>query len=981
MGEGMSSESFELNTQLIRAGAGAGKTTRLVNQVYAAFVHFRNNEIPNPRFVVTTFTRKATQELKERLLLKAQENDDSEFEEFVLSNGSLLVSTIHGVMVQFLRRYAHQFDLDSQFQILLGDEEYTLATRICRDLIYGNPIYSELLDSYGFYEIVSALIKADHLFFENQKLSFFDHSDEEVALENLSKLELKEFSNTIDSILQTTMDEKWLNYASDMRKVLKQGLTASELLSDILSLQKPRFSSKTLPVTEELRDQLAGVLKRMKGILSLPLEKKMLDQVVHDNQVFFDLLKDFHRKLFEEKKTKGVLSMSDIECLSLHLLRENPKIGEAFSNEWDYWLIDELQDTSPLQMELIQRISGSKPRFLVGDPQQSIYLFRGARKEVFQNIEQTFKNKDTLMKNYRSLPELLCFINDFFSKLGEGFDSMVPREESFDPSKVVADLMYVEDVGAEIDAVVGRIRELSNDGVPFQDICVLARANRDLDELARNLENANVPIQIHSAGGYTKRREIADLCALGRFVLNPHNDEVLVQVLRSPWCRVSDQSLTEFASLRDKKSLWQKISNHPNVTPLLKLLENSREFGITEGLRTFVFNTEFVDASLYLDPSGRREANLWKFLVQLRKEEHNPGFNYLKFFTLGKEQDAEKDNESDAVSALEPQRVNLMTVHASKGLQFSHVIVPFLTKTIQAGKSTFLTHDEESGKIGLPIRDELGNRRNMVSSERWRRVLKERELEEADRLLYVAVTRAKESVSLTLSERDIGQTWKKKLNWDFALGIHQKKKYTYRVRSGTLLSENRNSKKTLPPLKKPLLNSNSLTKRRVSATELVEKQKDTKPIESDLDYLKSVERIQRGTNIHRLFEVSALHGKDPKDFLYLVEKSEQEQLGVAIDFLNSLTEPPMKQLFVHGNPEWGFLSKMGEDLVEGQIDLWGTVDAVTWIVDYKTGSEAYVEKAFQQLEIYKSVIQKVVNGSEIKMAAVFPLSEKVFIRD
>ena len=139
--------------------------------------------------------------------------------------------------------------------------------------------------------------------------------------------------------------------------------------------------------------------------------------------------REFFSEFMEKKKNTSALDIGDLLLFSLSLLRENPKTAQSFSKEWDYWLVDEYQDTSWVQEQIIDKITGFKNVFCVGDPAQSIYLFRGADPYVFKRRENALK--DQVLKldvNRRSSASLVHFYNDFFSE-NKNFMKFKPLED------------------------------------------------------------------------------------------------------------------------------------------------------------------------------------------------------------------------------------------------------------------------------------------------------------------------------------------------------------------------------------------------------------------------------------------------------------------------------------------------------------------------------------------------------------------------
>ncbi|MCB0411644.1 MAG: UvrD-helicase domain-containing protein, partial [Bdellovibrionales bacterium] len=434
------------------------------------------------------------------------------------------------------------------------------------------------------------------------------------------------------------------------------------------------------------------------------------------------------------KTDEGQYQMQDLEILSFEALRLRPELAKKFSEDWDYWLIDEYQDTSPLQDQLIERLKGKSPAFYVGDPQQSIYLFRGSRFENFQEKEAEFKQRNYEVtqkdKHYRSRADLMHFFNDLFSFLDPRYMRMLPQRSSFDKSTDAIEICFFESESKssevaespELLKIQQKLTALLTSGVPAREIAILARTSRQLRQVYDFLKAKSFPVQLQSNSVFETRREILDLGFLLRFFLNPHDNENLVALLRTPWFRIPDSALIEVSQLK-QKSLWKALQDYEGLKgdSNLKQLQNLRKFlferSIGEVLQRALSESGLLTWSRYIDSSGRREANIWKWLVNLKNSEKQPGFNYLQWLAefqwdLDLEQEQQ---EGDAHSSLEPNRIQLMTVHASKGLEFEQVIVPFCGESRTPPHVNLLTVEEQGNLFSLKIREEESQKRVWTS--------------------------------------------------------------------------------------------------------------------------------------------------------------------------------------------------------------------------------------------------------------------------
>ena len=530
-------------------------------------------------------------------------------------------------------------------------------------------------------------------------------------------------------------------------------------------------------------------------------------------QLFVVFKKDFESL----KNETGQFEMSDLELLTYQVTQKEPQLCEEFSRLWNYWFVDEYQDTSPLQVKILNKLIGARPSFIVGDPQQSIYLFRGARSEVFtlkeKEILENGGELSVLNKNYRSQPELLHFFNDFFSNISPHFKPMKPRDhKGICKNKIVAtysiahkgDVSNVSTIktgenhsekrqGLQEDsllekpvnlmalgtesrtknediAIYNYILNLLSKGQKHEDICILAKTHNHLNNIASFLDSKGLPTHIHGFRGFHERREILDALGILKFIINPHDNFNLINILRSPWFHVEDSLIVD--KLADRPHFyWETLSSslkeHKSIQSLVQLLRNSSKMGVNESFKRALVDCGIFDLARHCDPSGRRESNLWKLVTCLEIEQRRSGFNYLKFiYSLSEGEWAEA---GDAVACLEPQSINLMTIHASKGLKFRNVILPRMDRkpllTRSSSQKPLINVDEDTQKWTLAI--PLGEEKKMSHSPVAREVfekLSEKERAESDRLLYVALTRAEESVFLSWVKDDIEKgSWAEKI--------------------------------------------------------------------------------------------------------------------------------------------------------------------------------------------------------------------------
>jgi len=626
----MSSTTLNLKDEIVRAGAGAGKTTLLTKKIFDYLVNYKKLNDKWPNVVATTFTKKATQELKERLLLKALETENFELIEYINTSSSLFISTIHGVLNRFLQTYGYLSGIEPGYEVISERQSQQYVKRVLKEMISeNNSVISSITDVYSFKQLIKVIFDFNKEIHSDDKSNFATTSDFKQNYE-LKRTQLEnEIKKVCELISNDIENEKWIAYAKKFINLssanFENGEEYIEAVKNIGS--KPR-KGKGIP--EPINEALANCLKKLKAEFIKPAYQASFWQSSSKlNSDFAEFFNTFIERYESLKLNNSVLEINDLELMTYKIVSQNPELARLFSSQWDYWLIDEYQDTSPIQVSILDIFVGESPSFVVGDPQQSIYLFRGARSEVFNaqidKVKSAGGELNFLKKNYRSQPELLCFFNDFFKNIGSQFNPMIPRNEDLDKNKIVAQIATLpacEDEGAvkdqyELNYIIENIINLVNNGASFDEICILSRTNKYLNKVGQELRKHNIPINLYSAGGFSERREILDALMFLKFLVNPYDDNNLIGLLRAPWFHINDSELAKALAGR-KQSVWlvlkENLADDPVVTKLRSSLNMSYKFGVTYVFKNELLNSDFINYSLVYDSTGRRESNFWKLI-------------------------------------------------------------------------------------------------------------------------------------------------------------------------------------------------------------------------------------------------------------------------------------------------------------------------------------------------------------------------------
>ena len=544
----------------------------------------------------------------------------------------------------------------------------------------------------------------------------------------------------------------------------------------------------------------------------------------------------------------------------------------------------------------------------------------------------------------------------------------------------------------ELSLTLDKISQLLSRGVAAEKIAVLSRTNRRLEELGALAKLRGISYQQPNAAGYFLKREIKDAASILKFLLNPHDNDHLVTCLRSPWFYLDDGDLIS-ACQKKSNSLWKTLLLMRNTksfaqeasSAMMDVLESylmqARMNGISQTLLEILIQRGLLDVSENIDPSGRREANLWKFINTLKEKERFGGFHYIDFLNEV-ESLVKSEDEGEAAPVIEPQRVNFMTIHASKGLQFDHLILLGLSQDQKRSSSLLWSFNEKRQSWSLALRAEEDQ--SWIYSPQTREqtlIQQEKESLESERVLYVAMTRAKESITLVMDEKIRKQSWAQKLFLNLSEGEHKTETYQYIVKKIKNFPEVQDTQE-----KNKLSFTDQLPKKFVNETfDEVKSSSVTSLLDSvvraqipSMDAFEVIKKSQFGTDLHRVFESLKYLSFEEVSKLY-----KNENIQETLNYLKSLDAPPLMQLMSVGHVEYGFEVLQDSAVTRGQIDLWGKIGNHVWIVDYKTGSTLYSEKAFQQLGIYAGALRKIHRWNKdihIELNVLYPLEKQVFSR-
>ncbi len=576
---------------------------------------------------------------------------------------------------------------------------------------------------------------------------------------------------------------------------------------------------------KELRDKVKKDIKKITESYLVLTSDMVAEQMKLCDRAVKELcrLAIRYKELFDERKREErLIDFSDMEHFALNILMDYEtgtptRVAMEYREFFKEVLIDEYQDSNAVQELILQAISGikagSSERFMVGDVKQSIYKFRLARPEIFMKKLANY-SKDAgasdrridLHKNFRSREEVLEGTNYIFRKImGEDLGKVeydkdaelvtgaAYPEPSFD---MTPELILIDDPEGkkenEAYAIGNRIRELMREDpeLKFKDIVILLRTNSGWDDVFKKaLEEQGIPSYIESKSGYFNAWEVSVMLDVLNVIDNPTVDIPLVAVMHSPVGGFTDEELAIIKTILNKdeggvsgESFYEGIKRLLHVNPdafenkvllnklkdFVSLIEELREISAytpVHELLEYIIDVTGFELIVSAMPAGnQRRANIELLLSKAESFEKTSFKGLFHFVRYIEHIKVVQDYGEAGMIDENADVVRIMSIHKSKGLEFPVVFVAGLSKQFNKGDTKGnLIADMDLG-IGVKCIDS----KLRLRSETLKRVIiadkiNTDNLGEELRVLYVALTRAKEKLIMTASVKKLADDLAKEL--------------------------------------------------------------------------------------------------------------------------------------------------------------------------------------------------------------------------
>ena len=488
---------------------------------------------------------------------------------------------------------------------------------------------------------------------------------------------------------------------------------------DVTSLVKKILKEKGYDTKEVSPSYIKNRISFIKNEMLTDAEVEKFFQSEME-KIAYEIYKEYNIKL---KKNNSV-DFDDLLRIPVLLFQNHPDILEFYQNKYQYILIDEYQDTNEVQYKLVKLLSKKYQNlFVVGDPDQSIYQFRGANYKNILNFERDYPNTIVipLEDNYRSTKMILDAANSVIKNNKERKEKNL---RSHHGDGVKTKFMVGYDEKHEISLVIEEIKKLLEQGYKKRNIAIFYRTNAQSRVIEEQFLKANIPYKVVGSYYFYSRKEIKDLICYLRLILNQNDDISLRRVINVPKRGIGPTSVNklEQKSIEENKSMFDAITSGKELefkNLILDIKKESESLSLTE-LVDCVLEKSGMKKELETDPSLESELrldNLMEFKSITATYEDTTGSvdlgDFLEEISLIADI-SEHKNDDDVVT--------LMTLHSAKGLEFPVVFLVGMEEGIFPHQNSFT---EEGG------------------------------LEEERRLCYVGITRAEEKLYLTCARSRI----------------------------------------------------------------------------------------------------------------------------------------------------------------------------------------------------------------------------------
>jgi ATP-dependent helicase/nuclease subunit A len=793
------------STLLVEASAGTGKTSVLVDRVVSLVLNGTSVE----KIAAITFTEKAATELRDRVRAGLEDAAAETPEAVALKDAALesleraQLSTIHSFCQSLLRGLAPRAEIDPSF--VISDEVKAERRQQERWRLF----LDELAQDEGGARVVQRLLGLGMFPGDLEKL--VKHLEERAELvtllearpikvptpmwPNLDEMErglvdLGVERQRADDKLRTAV-ERAISLVHDLKGAAprdREIILASSTGTLSLSFRDGRREEWGARIVD-VRETAKAACGRLAEVLQVCRQEALA--------AFLPILVRFVKQEARARGREGELTFGDLILRTRDLLLDDKEAVRSLRERFDVLLIDEFQDTDPLQVDIALAF-GRDPDtgklepgrlFLVGDPKQSIYRFRRADMGMYSQTRERVEDEDgdfpVLSKNRRSRPEIVEWVNGVFATLiGAGENRTVqPPYLAMSPERgETLKGPGVAHFGGESELKAAQVRQLESDDAAalcrtvkeegwevwdrasaevrradYKDIALLMPTRAGLIGLEKSLVNAGVPYRVEGGSLVYRTQEVRDLINCLAAINDPADEVAVVAALRSPAFACTDVQLAlhkvdggYFNYDRSTEKGEPKVLE--SLATLADYHQRRHASSLAALVERFVADRGLVETGI-LDRGDRNSFRRMRFVVEQARLFEESGPESLREFVTWLENRGARDFLDNEGAGLDDDEdaVRILTVHGAKGLEFPIVILVGMS-TAPANRSGCFLADWTTGDVA--VKGGTDTRRFTVGPyDRLNTVEREHGAAEFGRILYVATTRARDHLIFSLHRR------------------------------------------------------------------------------------------------------------------------------------------------------------------------------------------------------------------------------------
>ncbi len=998
---------------LVSAGAGSGKTTVLTQRIIRKLKEGTDIN----KMLVLTFTNAAASEMKQRI--KKAIIEDGNLDEQIPLVDIADISTFDAFLLKLVKKYSYEIDLDSN--IIIGDS-ITLEKKLDDTIeevfnsIYDNMEYEKdnpyfnLFNNYFvfndndlkdnikeiYYSYVNILDKKEikNLIKDEQIELFFKQYEK--YLIGLSKdiynilIEIKKDINCVkgeEYYNKIFENLECFNFISDYN-------TLVNIIEEGISVRKS--SSKAIENKEEINQKIELIQNKINYIKSSIILKSKEEIIKEEKEKYevkralFEILDNIKYKLECEKKKDKVFDFSDILNLAIEIL-ENKEILKEVKNNYIEILVDEYQDTNDFQNYFINLISNDN-LYLVGDVKQSIYGFRNANPKNFNDIQESYNKSDkgtviNLLDNFRSKKDVLKGVNDTFSQLmikkvgdidyndnhaldygNKSYDleekNQIYGVEFYDYStenisennklshnKEIEPYIIANDIIKKINSSYkvgcGKLRDCK-----YSDFVILTRNKTNYEHYNKVFEFFKIPIDIQMEDYLNDKYnyDILTLLSIFKLIYFKNDNLSKLSLMRSFLYELDEQKIYDYiVNEKTCKEIEEIESKIKNI--------KSKNFYNLELLLEEIFDEfNFFDKVVELESVVGLNQRLIK-LKQIARTYTQEGKNIKDLIEYLEYSLEEKTKLEVEIEKPEIDTVKVMTIHKSKGLEFNIIYLSSFDTNIFKSSTSRINLNNKYSLI-LP-KIENYQKENSFLKYLATIEIQNKEINESIRLLYVAMTRAKEKIIFLndidkeSSKSNINSLETIKKFRDLVYLSNNKKVFKY--------IEDINYEKS-KEIKTSIPNNLDIEFKSVKLEKkVIKKQKFSKDI-NNLITPDQRKNIDLGIYFHECLELINISRLKDKKYVDQIIKSLDND--ILKEIIISLSKQDFVKNIVNYWTEYEFYYEDDQVSVNGIIDLLIETEDFVYIIDYKLFNIEAKEYE-EQLKNYKKCMEQYFN-KEIK---------------